>query len=130
MRVAAAVVLLSLATAVAAHGAPTRPSTELSITVWPEGKAGPTSQWTLRCAPVGGTLPQRAAACTALARLEAPFAPVPDDAVCTRQYGGPQEALVRGRHRGRSVWARFQRTDGCQIARWKRVGFLFPVRLG
>lgn len=102
-------------------------STSLNITVWPNGEGhAPKRTYTLRCAPVGGTLPQRASACTKLAALKAPFAPVPKDMACTLIYGGPQEALVTGRFRGHSVRARFSRTDGCQIERWNRVGFLFP----
>jgi hypothetical protein len=35
-------------------------------------------------------------------------------------------AVVTGRLRGFSVSARFGRKDGCQVARWNRVAFLFP----
>ena len=45
---------------------------------------------------------------------------------CTQIYGGPQEALVTGRFRGKLVRVRFSRKDGCEIARWNRVLFLFP----
>jgi hypothetical protein len=41
-------------------------------------------------------------------------------------YGGPQKALVTGRFLGKAIRAGFSRTDGCQIARWSRVAFLFP----
>jgi hypothetical protein len=101
--------------------------TSLNITVWPNGEGElPKRTYTLRCNPVGGTLPQRAAACTKLARLSRPFAPVPKDLACTQIYGGPQEALVTGRFRGHPVRARFNRKDGCEISRWNRVKFLFP----
>ena len=104
------------------------PSTSLKITVWPNGRDKASRVATLRCGPVGGTLPRRAAACGRLAKLAGnPFAPVRADAVCTQIYGGPQEALVRGTFRGRRVWARFTRRDGCQIARWDRVSFLFRL---
>ena len=130
MRVTAALSFLFLAVAVtAASGVVSAPTTDLKITVWSQGKGGTAKRWTLRCNPAGGTLPRAGRACTALARLENPFAPVPPDAVCTQIYGGPEEALVTGRHRGRSVWARFARTDGCHIARWNRVAFLFPIDL-
>jgi hypothetical protein len=46
--------------------------------------------------------------------------------VCSEIYGGPQEALVTGTLRGNRVFARFSRTDGCQLERWSRVSFLFP----
>jgi subtilisin inhibitor-like len=98
----------------------------LTITVWPEGKAGPSHSWTLRCSPVSGTLPGRTDACRRLASLKNPFRLVPSGTACTQIYGGPQTALVRGTFRGRRVWTHFRRRDGCEIARWKRVSFLFP----
>ena len=108
------------------------PATDLRITVWPEGKGEATAlEWRLRCGPVGGTLPRRAQACRALAALEHPFVPVPDNVVaCTQIYGGPQVARVTGSFRGRRVWAKFQRNDGCEISRWNRHRFLFPVATG
>jgi hypothetical protein len=105
------------------------PSAQLTITVWPTGPAHAARVWTLRCDPVGGTLPRRGAACSRLAALRAPFAPTPPETACTQIYGGPQEALVRGSFRGGKVWARFARSNGCAVSRWNRVAFLFPVRL-
>jgi hypothetical protein len=96
----------------------------LTIAVTPAQGAG-THTWTLRCGPAGGTLPQPAAACTKLAKLRDPFAPVPADAVCSMIYGGPQVARVRGTYRGGTVRAVFNRRNGCEIARWKRLAFLF-----
>jgi hypothetical protein len=102
-------------------------STSLHITVWPDGVGqGGKRVWTLRCAPVGGTLPGRAAACRKLARMTRPFAATPKNVACTEIYGGPQEALITGRLRGHPVRARFSRKDGCEIGRWDRVRFLFP----
>jgi Subtilisin inhibitor-like len=83
--------------------------------------------YTLRCNPAGGTLPQPARACERLAQLQAPFAPTPKGMACTQIYGGPQIALVTGRFRGRSVRAHFNRKNGCEIARWNRLRFLFPA---
>jgi Subtilisin inhibitor-like len=106
-------------------------STSLHITVWPAGQGQPGKHvYTLRCEPIGGTLPKRAAACTKLLRVERPFAPTPSGVACTQIYGGPQEALVTGRLRGKLVRARFSRKDGCEIARWYRVRFLFPGPVG
>jgi hypothetical protein len=106
-------------------------STSLNITVWPDGQGQPGKKtYTLHCAPLGGTLPKRAEACAKLARMTRPFAPVPKNTACTDLYGGPQQALVTGRLRGYSVRAGFSRTNGCEIARWNRVRFLFPVSLG
>jgi len=101
-------------------------TTSLHITVWPSGPGNGKQTYTLRCAPVGGTLPKRAAACVKLVRMTRPFAPTPKNMMCTELYGGPAEALVTGRLRGHSVSARFGRKDGCQVARWNRVAFLFP----
>jgi Subtilisin inhibitor-like len=98
--------------------------TSLEISVTPGGEA-PTKIWTLRC-PEGGTLPHSAEACSKLVGLDDPFAPVPKDVACTEIYGGPQVAEVQGTFRGRRVDARFNRTNGCEIARWDEVQFLFP----
>lgn len=120
-----------LAIALAAAAIALGPSTSLAITGWAEGReSGFARTWTLRCDPVGGTLPGAAAACRQLLALRAPFARVPPRTACTEIYGGPQEALVRGLHRGRRVWARFDRRDGCASARWNRVSMLFPLRVG
>jgi hypothetical protein len=54
------------------------------------------------------------------------FAPVPRDVACTEIYGGPQVASVVGRIAGKDFQATFSRTNGCEIARWNRVQFLFP----
>jgi hypothetical protein len=101
----------------------TRANLEISVTVG--GKDSPTKLWTLKC-PSGGTLPNPAAACRKLAATDKPFAPVPKNVACTEVYGGPQVAQVSGTFEGKPVNARFSRTDGCQIARWNKVRFLFP----
>ena len=105
-------------------------ATSLHVTVWPHGPDAGRRTWTLRCAPTGGTLPHRAAACRRLAGMTRPFRPVPKDVACTQIYGGPQTALVTGRLGGRRVHVRFDRRDGCEITRWNRVRFLFPVATG
>jgi hypothetical protein len=106
------------------------PSASLAITVWPRGRGHASHGWTLRCHPPGGTLPSRAAACgRLLASSDNPLAPTPPGTMCTEIYGGPQEALVRGMFRGRRIWTRFTRREGCAISRWNRVSFLFPARL-
>ena len=89
-------------------------------------------EWTLSCdAPGGpqGDHPDPSGACEDLAAVppgEDPFAPLPDDAVCTEQYGGPQTAAVTGSWRGGQVDATLDRTDGCGISRWDAVGRLLP----
>ena len=127
-----AVVLIAAATLVAAAGAgaATAP-TELRIAVWAKGRdAGlAPKRWTLRCEPAGGTLPSPARACARLFANVAAIQPIPPETVCTQIYGGPQEALVSGTVRGRRVWVRFNRRNGCEIARWTRLAPLFPVRV-
>ena len=118
-------VALLVAAALAPVAGAAAPSTSLTITVWPEGTEGPSYTRTLRCGPAGGTLRTPAAACRRLAQLTHPFRPVPEGSVCTMIYGGPQVALVRGRYAGRSIWTKFRRANGCEIARWDRVAFLF-----
>jgi Subtilisin inhibitor-like len=102
--------------------------TALSITVSTSG-GEPSMRWTLRCGPAGGSLPRPVAACTRLLAQTDPFAPVPKGVACTTIYGGPQTARVTGRFKGRSVWTSFSRRNGCEIARWNRVAFLFPGAL-
>ncbi|MEP6909332.1 MAG: SSI family serine proteinase inhibitor [Actinomycetota bacterium] len=89
------------------------------------GKGAPTKLWTLQC-PKGGTLPDASQACAKLDRLADPFGPVPKNLSCTEVFGGPQVATVQGTFRGQPVNTEFSRSDGCQIARWNRVRFLFP----
>ena len=45
---------------------------------------------------------------------------------CTKLYGGPSRARVRGNVRGTGVNRRFKRTDGCEIADWRRARLLLP----
>ena len=47
--------------------------------------------------------------------------------MCTQQYGGPDQALITGTYRGRGVWVRLGLADGCQIARFRKLGFLIPA---
>ena len=98
----------------------------LTITVWPAGPMSASRVRTLHCEPAGGTLVRAAAACRRLGAMKAsPFLPTPPATICTQIYGGPQEAFVRGTFRGRRVSTRFARRNGCEIARWDRVAFLF-----
>ena len=124
--------MLALAAMVAAFTvAGVAPATDRRITVWPHGPGEEgVGVWRVRCDPAGVTLPRRTVACRALAALERPFAPVPKDVACTQVYGGAQEARVTGTYRGRRIWARFKRTDGCEISRWNRHRFLFPGATG
>ena len=127
-----AVVLVLAALAVAGCGQgsstpgdDTSGGASLDISVSIGGKEAPTKVWTLRC-PDGGTLPDAELACRNLDRLDDPFGRLPKSFACAEIYGGPQVAIVQGTFRSKAVNARFSRTDGCEIARWNRVRFLFP----
>jgi hypothetical protein len=102
------------------------PETDLQITLWEQGRtqrAAPT-RWTLKCDPNAGTLPKRAAACDKLESMSNPFAPPRKGLVCTDQYGGPQQAVIAGRHEGKRVWIALAARNGCEIARWNKLRFL------
>ncbi|MCZ2812807.1 SSI family serine proteinase inhibitor [Modestobacter sp. VKM Ac-2979] len=91
------------------------------------GDGAPVERYTLTCVgSVEGDLPDAEAACQHLESLEEPFAPVPDDAMCTQQFGGPQTAHVTGLWRGDPVDLQLSRTDGCRISQWDRLGPLLP----
>lgn len=101
-------------------------SAQLSITVWSQGKAGPSATRTLGCPGGTGTLPAALSACTKLSALGlSVFAPVPAGTACTEIYGGPQTASVTGTYAGEAIDAAFSRNNGCEIARWQRLDFLF-----
>jgi hypothetical protein len=131
--VLAAVVAASFALGCgSAASAPASPAggddTSLRISFWAEGddaQAAP-KRWTLRCDPAGGSHPRDAEACRKLDALKQPFKAPRKDLQCTQQYGGPQEATVTGTYLGNRVFARLTLTDGCQIARFKRLSFLVP----
>ena len=101
-------------------------NTKLEISVSIGGSEAPTKVWTLEC-PDGGTLPHPDRACAKLATMTDPFAPVPKDKACTQIFGGPEEAEVTGTFRGEPVNAQFNKGNGCEIARWNSVQFLFPT---
>jgi hypothetical protein len=107
-------------------GGGTAPSSELEITVWPDGRDGESQSYTLTCMPDGGTHPDPTAACQAV-YLPMAFDPPPTDQMCTEQYGGPQVAEVTGRVQDIAIDVRFSRTDGCEISRWERVAALLPL---
>jgi hypothetical protein len=102
----------------------------LSITVWPEGRdAGSlVRQLTLRCGPAGGAHPAPARACRRLFANLGALRLVPRDRVCDSGFYGRHEALVRGTVNGRRVSAAFNRRNGCERARWARLGPLFRLQ--
>jgi hypothetical protein len=101
-------------------------NTKLEISVSIGGSEAPTKTWTLEC-PDGGTLPHPERACAKLAVMDDPFAPAPKDQACTQVFGGPEVADVTGTFRGQPLNAHFEKGNGCEIARWNRVEFLFPT---
>lgn len=101
----------------------------LTVTVHDTGN-GTDGTYELACHPAAGSHPRPAEACD---RLDANttwgrdlFAPVPPDALCTMQYGGPATAHVTGTWAGRPVDARYDRTNGCEISRWNTMVPLLP----
>ena len=104
------------------------PATALALTVWPEGQdSGRAESWTLECDPAGGTHPSPDAACSLLADNADLLEPLPDDVMCTQQFGGPEQASIRGTFQGREVDLRYSRANGCEIARWDRLASVFPA---
>ncbi|HEU0303213.1 MAG TPA: SSI family serine proteinase inhibitor [Gaiellaceae bacterium] len=101
----------------------------LTITYWADEQE-PTQfkRWTLRCSPLGGTLPTRKRACAKLSVTTAgAFAQVPQDAICTQIYGGPDKAVVKGTLGMVRIWSSFRRRNGCEIDRWNRFSpWLLP----
>jgi hypothetical protein len=102
-------------------------TTMLEISISRRGAEAPAKLWTLRC-PAGGTLPNAARACRKLEQVRHPFAPLPKTTACTQIYGGPEIADVRGTFHGHRVATHFSRGNGCELTRWNRVRFLFPLR--
>ena len=87
--------------------------------------------WTLTCVGfVEGSHPEAEAACAHLAGMAEPFAPLPADAVCTEQYGGPQTAHVTGRWKGQPVDLQLSRVNGCFISQWDSLVPLVPAEVG
>ncbi|MFE5332501.1 SSI family serine proteinase inhibitor [Embleya sp. NPDC056575] len=86
--------------------------------------------YTLECHPAAGGHPAPRQACERLDSLTLwgrdPFAPVPHGAMCTMIHGGPAAAHITGVWAGRPVDAAFDRTDGCEIARWDDLVPVLP----
>ncbi|WP_207957295.1 SSI family serine proteinase inhibitor [Streptomyces sp. YIM 98790] len=106
-------------------GDDTEPGARLTVSVRDGQSRGVEESHILECHPAGGDHPKARAACDALDEATAsgddPFAPVPEDAICTQIYGGPWKAEIRGEWNGRTIDAEFSRLNGCEIARWDRL---------
>ena len=96
--------------------APGPQGASLTVTVQIKGPDGPTTRTRIECERLG----EGNETCRRLAKLTArQLAPVPPDVACAQIYGGPAQARVTGVLRGERVDARFNRTDACEIERWK-----------
>ena len=113
----------------AVGGTASAKTVSLTITYWGDEQSSAAFQrWTLRCNPLGGTLPNRKRACAKLSTLTlGAFAQVPKNVLCTQIYGGPQKAVVKGTIGSARIWSSFRRRDGCEISRWTRFSpWLLP----
>lgn len=116
---AAAVTAATPVAAAAPTDAGPTAANHLVITVSGSGEADGTYE--LYCDPAGGQHPEPREACEAIHGVDAPFAETREDALCTYMYGGPATAEVEGVWQGEPVRASFDRSDGCEIARWDRL---------
>ena len=108
-------------------GGISRADNDLEITL-DRADGTPVETWTLTCVGfVEGTHPRAEEACAHLKALDAPFVPIPDDAMCTQQYGGPETARVTGLWGGEPVDLELSRTDGCRISQWESLGPLLET---
>jgi hypothetical protein len=114
--------------AVDATGSPAEFFLQLTVD---RGDGSEVETYTLVCDGTDGAAhPDSEAACAHLRAMDDPFAPLPDDVVCTEQYGGPQTANVLGRWDDEPVDIGLSRTDGCRIAQWDALGPLLPGPVG
>ena len=102
-----------------APGAANRLVADLRVGVRPEGADGPERVRRVECAVLGeDAIDPR---CRVLGGLgPRDLDPVPRGTACARVYGGPATARVVGELRGVRVSARFDLSDACEIARWRR----------
>jgi hypothetical protein len=101
------------------------PATDLTIVL--DDGAGTKTTWTLTCDPPGGDHPDPAAACAVLeAQGAAALPPVPQDRMCTMNFGGPETATITGTWKGAPVKSALSKGNGCEIARWKSLSGLLP----
>ena len=125
---ASAAALSAVPSAAQAAEHPVAPTDRLTITVADSGSADGT--YVLDCHRTGGTHPNAEKACARLDEVTVygkdPFAKTPRGAMCTMQYGGPATARVTGTWQGRPVDATYDRSDGCEISRWNRLGPVLP----
>lgn len=107
-------------------------SSKLAVT-YQEDADATEEEYVLECGPnglSGGSHPQAADACKAIEQAargpKSPWEPISKDALCTQIHGGPQTARVAGTWEGRDVDAEFERTNGCEVARWDTLTPALP----
>ena len=124
-RFLAFVLLVTLAAPTPAFAAPAK--TKLTIKADLADGAG-LRTWVLNCDFSVGNHPNRNAACALLKKKGTTiFKPVPADAACTMQYGGDQKVTVTGIVNKKKVSATFNRSGGCEIARYDAAEPLFTI---
>jgi hypothetical protein len=96
----------------------------LRITVWPDGTLGPFHSWTLKCAPTGGNLPDRARGCATLAHTADQLTSPPN---CQGPAAEPAVAHITGTFHGRKVGITLSRQDGCWQV-WDQLAGLLPLQ--
>ncbi|WP_225993642.1 SSI family serine proteinase inhibitor [Actinomadura rudentiformis] len=114
----------SATTSVSPSGSSGNPKDTLTVQVKAAAKAA-AKTWTLSCDPAGGDHPKAGEACAAVAKAKDPFQPPPSGQMCTKIFGGPEIATVKGTWQGKPVNAKFSRTDGCELSRWEKLAPLF-----
>jgi hypothetical protein len=106
------------------------PQDSFTVTVSDPAASRTARRYKLTCEPAGGTHPTAKAACGRLAQLaddgRDPFAPVPEDAMCTMQYGGEATARITGIWQGENIDAAFNQKNGCEITRWRTLVPVLP----
>jgi hypothetical protein len=112
------------------HAAPSaKPAVSLVITLTARPGSKPVT-WTLQCNPTGGTHPDAAAACSALAKAKNPFAPAPKGMMCPMIVSRPATAKVVGTWHDININAVFSQSNGCQTSRWNKIGPVFGATAG
>ena len=129
MRAAAGLLLvLAIAGGCGGGGDSSEAAIDLAVTLWPNGEAGDSVEWNLRCEPTGGDHPDAATACAALTAIDDPFGEMAPAARCEEIPGSDEAvATVTGDFRGRQVDARFSRENACVAPRWDRIAPVFPA---
>jgi Subtilisin inhibitor-like len=103
---------------------PAQGANTLTVSVKASAQA-PAKTWTLNCDTAQGNHPKAKQACDTLTKARDPFKPTPPGQMCTKIYGGPEVATVKGTWRNQPVDAKFSRGDGCELHRWSKIAPLF-----